>query len=299
MPPAGKIMKTHDIPDPAFQQAVQAIDDGDVTALQQLLQSQPSLVTRRLQTPDDQGYFKDPCLLWFIADNPIRHDKLPANIVQVASVIINALRQHKADHYQLQLDYTLGLVATGKIPKDCGVQIPLMAFLIDQGARVRGSVLGPIGQHNFEAARFLLAHGAQDNLPTAAGLGRVDDVKKMVVHASDEQLYVALVVAAFFGNLQMASLLLAAGANVNGKASREAFDGFHGHASPLHQAVSSQSLPTVQRLIEAGADLNALDTIYKSTPLAWAGHMHSAASSSEERQKFAAIQAYLIQISDA
>ena len=112
-----------------------------------------------------------------MADNPIRHKKLPANIVEVTKTIIEALQKKCDDNYQYIIDYTLGLVCTGRIPKECGVQIPLMELLIKEGAKVKGSVLGPIGQHNFEAAKFLLDKGSDYNLATAVGLNRISDVK--------------------------------------------------------------------------------------------------------------------------
>src|SRR5690349_13484663 len=130
-------MKTSDITDPLFREAVDAIDSGNIAALKHLLEANPSLVTDRLITPKEEGYFKDPYLLWFVADNPIRHDKLPSNIVEVAATIVRTLQKNRNDSYQHQVDYALGLVATGRIPKECGVQIPLMEFLIREGARVK------------------------------------------------------------------------------------------------------------------------------------------------------------------
>src|SRR5580704_17001504 len=127
------------IADPLFRRAVEAIDNGDIAILEHLLEKNPELVTRRLETPGETGYFKEPYLLWFIADNPIRHEELPANIVEMTRTIIDALKKSKNDQYQFILDYTLGLVATGRIPKQRRVQIPLMELLIKEGARVKGT----------------------------------------------------------------------------------------------------------------------------------------------------------------
>lgn len=76
-------MKNSGINNPSFREAVEAIDNGNMTALQQLLETNPELVTRPLSTPSEDGYFKNPYLLWFVADNPIRHERLPSNIVEV------------------------------------------------------------------------------------------------------------------------------------------------------------------------------------------------------------------------
>jgi peptide-methionine (S)-S-oxide reductase len=287
-------MKNSDIQDPLFREAVEAIDAGNIFLLQQLLEENPGLVTKRLETPNEEGYFKNPYLLWFVADNPIRHEKLPANIVKVTQAILEALQNNPGDDYQHQVDYALGLVCTGRIPKECGVQIPLMELLISKGAKAKGSVLGPIGQHNFEAAKFLLAKGSDYNLATAVGLGRIDDVKKLLNNATPSELYVALVVASFFGKANIISLLLEVGAIVNGHGDPKDFGGFHAHASALHQAVYSGSIESVKLLVEAGANLNATDKAYNGTPLGWAMHMQTEEGyTEEERKNFAAIESLL------
>jgi len=60
-------MKTSDIRDERFLQAVNAIDSGDIAGLKELIEFDHNLVAKRLQTPGEGGYFKDPFLLWFIA----------------------------------------------------------------------------------------------------------------------------------------------------------------------------------------------------------------------------------------
>ena len=69
-------MQNSAISDPVFREAVEAIDAGNVSVLKGLLAIYPELVMRPLDLPEE-GYFKNPYLLWFIADNPIRHEKLP------------------------------------------------------------------------------------------------------------------------------------------------------------------------------------------------------------------------------
>ncbi|MFT3907957.1 MAG: hypothetical protein QM737_00915 [Ferruginibacter sp.] len=284
-------MKNSDIADTTFREAVEAIDSGNIVLLQQLLAANTNLVTKRL--PKQEGYFKDPYLLWFVANNPIRHEKLPANIVEVTKIIIGALQKTNDINYQYIIDYTLGLVCTGRIPKECGVQIPLMELLINKGARVKGNVLGPIGQHNFEAANFLLEKGADYNLATAVGLNRIDDINKLIKNATAPELYVALVVASFFGNAAVIASLLKAGVDVNGSGSKEDFGGFHSHAGALHQAVFSGSLESVKLLTEAGADLNAADKVYNGTALGWAMHMQTENNDETTKMKFKEIENYL------
>jgi hypothetical protein len=285
-------MKNSEITDPVFREAVEAIDSGNVIALQELLQTNPELVTRRLDIPKE-GYFAHPYLLWFIADNPVRHEKLPPDIVDVARTIIQALQKNPHGSYQHQLDYTLSLVCTGRIAKECAIQIPLIELLINEGANVKGNVLGAIGQYNFEAATYLLDKNADYNLATAVGLGRIDDVKKFLKTASASERYVALVVASFFGKADIIYLLIEAGADVNGDANTHVFDGFHSHASPLHQAVYSASLESVKLLVEAGADLNTTDSVYNGTPLGWAKYMQTETNDETAKKKYIEIENYL------
>lgn len=282
-------MKNADITDPVFREAVEAIDTGNAERLQQLLNSRPGLVGERLAHPTE-GYFAHPYLLWFVADNPIRHEKLPANITAITGLLITTAKQYAADSFQSQLDYTLGLVATGRIPRDCGVQIELMNVLLDAGAQP-GTGLGALAHGNIAAAKHLLARGAALTLPTAAGLGMEDAVKQLLPAAGKTELVSALAVASFFGSADFIRLLIKSGADLN--AYPITGSGFHAHATALHQAVYSGSLEAVKTLVDAGADLTAKDKIYEGTPLEWAMHMQTETDSIDTKEKYAAIQAYL------
>jgi len=285
-------MQTSDIADPLFREAVEAIDSGDIATVKRLLQQHPYLTTMRPARPA-KGYFAHPYLLWFVADNPIRHNKLPANITEITQVIMDVLKEQKDDNYQHIVNYTMGLVVTGRIPKECSVQIPLMELLVSNGAQVKGSVLGPIGQHNFEAAEWLLNKGSDYNVATAVGLNRFDDAQRLAATAAKSQLYVALVVAAFFGRSDMIAMLIAAGANANGSAADNDFGGFHSHATTLHQAVYSGSLTAVKLLVEAGASLAATDKAYNGTPLGWAKYMQTETIDETLKEQYKAIEHYI------
>ena len=81
--------------DPRFQDAVDAIDSGDAVRLERLLAEDPGLVRDRVG--GGEGYFSRPYLLWFVAENPVRNGRLPANIfrtvflTQGAKLIIEKL----------------------------------------------------------------------------------------------------------------------------------------------------------------------------------------------------------------
>jgi hypothetical protein len=283
-------VKNSEITDPLFREAVEAIDAGDMTALENLLQQHPKLIATRLHYPEGY-YFKDPYLLWFVADNPIRMEKLPPNIVDITSLLIETVKRQAPDSLQLQLDYTLALVATGRIPREYGVQIAMMDRLIDAGAKP-GDGLGALAHGNLEAAAHLLQRGGNLILAVAVGLDRVDDATWLVPIAGKAELLTALTVAAFYGNEKMIAFLLGNGADPNCYPAKET--GFHTHATPLHQAVYSGSLASVKLLVDAGAKLDMKDKVYQGTPLGWAEYMPTEDGYDDAaKQNFAIIAAYL------
>lgn len=84
------------IEDTAFRQAVDLLDAGDITGLRAHLKHHPKLVDQHI--PFEVGnYFRNPTLLEFVAENPVRRGVLPANIVQVAKVILDLLCDYGAD----------------------------------------------------------------------------------------------------------------------------------------------------------------------------------------------------------
>jgi hypothetical protein len=113
----------------AFRQAVDLLDQGDVVNLRAHLNKHPNLVRERV-TFEGGNYFRNPTLLEFVAENPIRRGTLPDNIVEAAKVILDA--GAKEDHSAL--NETLWLVSSGCVPRQCRVQIPLIDLLCDYGA---------------------------------------------------------------------------------------------------------------------------------------------------------------------
>ncbi|MDP9078297.1 MAG: ankyrin repeat domain-containing protein [Bacteroidota bacterium] len=287
-------MKNTDITDLQFLQAVEAIDFGDIDELKTIITKYPRLVKERLQTTEP-GYFKDPYLLWFVADNPIRIEKLAPNIVEITSLLVQAVKHEAPDTYLKQITYTLGLVVTGRIPRECGVQIAMIDLLIDAGATPKGA-MGALANGNFDAARHLLGRGDKLTLPVAVGLELPEEIQSLGITASSEEKLIALTVAAFYGKADLVELLLKMGADPNGYP--ESTSSFHSHATPLHQAVCSGSLDAVKLLVEAGAKLDAEDKIYNGTPLGWARHMQTDDSYDETgKNKFAVIESYLLSLS--
>ena len=113
--------------------------------------------------------YKYPYLLWFVADNPIRHEKLPANIVDVTRLLIDAAGTDAANSFQQQIDYTLGLIATGRMPRESGVQNEWIDLLMDNGAQPGNEIVHwPMGI--YDAALHLIKRGGKLTLATAVGL---------------------------------------------------------------------------------------------------------------------------------
>jgi len=294
-------MENTQMNDSIFHEAVSAIDGGEIAKLTKLLNSNSRLVSERLELPGGwlrdkvgtalDGYFKQPNLLWFIANNPIRMDHMPSNIEASTNTIITSLQQYGVANIQEQLNYTLGLVATGRIPHECGVQIQLMDLLIDAGAKPGNSV-GAIAHGNLAAAEHLINRGGKLTLAVAVCLDRMDDIKRLANQAAAKELHVALAAAAFYGKTKMLSMLIGMGADIN--AFPESSSAFHSHATALHQAVFSRSPESVKILTEAGAKLEIRDKIYDGTPLNWAEHMQTA-EGNENAKDFTEIINYLRQ----
>ena len=106
------------IRDERFREAVKAIHAGNVAALGRLLDRHPELLRERAIEPDcyPRDYFRDPKLFWFIAGNPTLVRKMPANIADIAQVMI-ARGVEQAD-----LDCTLELVMSSGDLRQQGLQ---------------------------------------------------------------------------------------------------------------------------------------------------------------------------------
>ena len=287
-------MNNEDIKDPIFKKAVEAIDHGDIVELETLLNQNHYLIKDRLDFPG-KGYFANPYLLWFVADNPIRHEKLPGNIVDITRVLIDHAKKESPDNLQYQLDYTLGLVDTGRITRESGVQIDLMDLLIDSGA-VPGQGKGAIAHGNLDAARHLLKRGAKISLTVAVSLDLREEAERLFAESENDERITAMTAAAFLGKADMISWLLKKGVSPNGYPPQNS--GFHSHATPLHQAVFSGSMESVKLLLAAGASLDSRDRVYDGTPLGWAEYMISEESNEENIGRFREIANYLRPMTD-
>lgn len=119
------------------------------------------------------GFFQQPYLLWFVAEDPVRNGKLPRNIAQVTRTIIHAAEREGVDSLREQLEYALRLVSWSWIARECDVQIELIDVLIDAGASSNGNPDNALVNGNFAAAAVLLKRaGYKCRSTEAASRGR-------------------------------------------------------------------------------------------------------------------------------
>ena len=257
------------IRDPLFKRAVQAIQAGDLATLQKMLAEHPHLVHDRAVEPDcyGQDYFRDPKLLWFVADNPNLVATMPANSAAITAAII-AAGAEPAD-----LDYTLGLVMTSRPAREQKLQRPLMKVLLERGATAQPRDLyGTLGHGERDAVAALLESGMPLTVPVAAGMGMVRELAQMLAGVDDAQLHTGLALAVSNRQREAAELCLRAGADPNRCMV------VHAHALPIHQAALNDDVAMLRLLVEHGARLDIRDTMWNGTPLGWAIHTKKPAA---------------------
>jgi ankyrin repeat protein len=249
------------IEDATIRRAVELLDAGDVGGLREHLRQHKNLAHQRVLF-EGGNYFRNPTLLEFVAENPIRHGTLPQNIVQITEAILGGGVTHSA------LNETLMLVATGRVPRECKVQLALIELLCDHGADAGTAIEAAALHGELEAVNALIGRGARVNLPIAAALGHIEDFRRLLPDAEGRDRHLALAMAAQFGRVEIARLLLDAGEDPN----RYNPIGGHSHATPLHQATWAGNGALVRLLVERGARLDLKDILWQATPADWARH---------------------------
>jgi Ankyrin repeats (3 copies) len=248
------------IEDATFRRGVELLDAGDVTGLRAHLRQHPNLTRQRIVF-EGGNYFQNPALLEFVAENPIRHGKLPGNIVEATRVILDAGVEQSA------LNQTLGLVVTGSVVRECRVQVPLIDLLCDYGADP-SSALHAALHGGPEAVNALLRRGAHIDLPVAAALGRIEDARRLLPSAGSRDRHLALALVSQLGHAEIVRLLLDAGEDPN----RYNPVGCHSHSTPLHQAAWAGHMEVVRLLVKRAARLDLKDVLWHGTPTDWARH---------------------------
>jgi hypothetical protein len=249
------------IEDPIFRHAVDLIDTGAVADLRTHLKHHANL-TREHVAFEGGNYFRNPTLLAFVAENPVRRGRLPENVVEVAKTILDA----SVD--QSTLDETLMLVSTGAVARKCGVQLPLIDLLCGAGADPNRAAEAAAVLFEMEAVKALLQHGARMTLALAAALGKIDEARRFLPKAEPDQRHLALALSAQYGHANVVELLLDAGEDPN----RFNPVGGHSHSTPLHQAAGNGHLDVVKLLLARGANPHIKDILFGGTPAGWANY---------------------------
>ncbi len=262
---------SRDSPIARFEDAAEAIVAGDAAALRSMLQKHPELIRARSTRRHHAT------LLHYIAANGVEdaRQKTPPNAVEIATILLDAGAEPVAlaDMYDHKCTTMSMLVSSGH-PARAGLQAKLAELLLERGAALDGpgtdwqSAIMTALAFGYRDTAEAISHrpGAVIDLPAAAGLGRVDEIKRLLPSADARSRHVALALAAQHGHVAVVRLLLDAGEDP----SRYNPEGFHAHSTPLHQAVWSNHMEVVRLLVERGARLDLRDKVYDGTPLGWA-----------------------------
>jgi ankyrin repeat protein len=259
-----------------FEAAADAIVGGDIRSLAEMTRESPQLIRARSNRPHHAT------LLHYLAANGVEGErqKSPKNAVEIATLLLNSGAEVDAlaEMYEGQ-HTTMAMLVSSVLPAKAGVQDALVERLLDFGAAIEGAgtgespLIGALAFGYLSAAETLAKRGAKtDTLPAVAGLGRFADVARLLPTSDAIQRHRALALVAQHGHVEIVRLLLDAGEDPN----RYNPPGFHGHSTPLHQAVCYGREGVVRLLVERKARLDIKDNVYQGTPLDWAKHLAQA-----------------------
>ena len=260
-----------------FEDAVDAIVQGDVDALKRLLAQRPELVhVRSTRTHHSM-------LLHYVGANGVEgfRQRTPTNAVQIAELLLDAGAEVDAVADMYGGSTTVGLAATSVHPKNAGVQEALIDVLVAYGARIdrlgaggsKGSPLlinSCLANGRPGAAEYLARRGAPIDLEGAAGLGRLDLVRTFVADdgtltngTTTEQMHDGFSWACEYGRADVVQFLLERGMDVGARLRPHKQTGLHWAAYGAH-------VETVKVLLRHRPPLDVRDESFDGTPLEWA-----------------------------
>ena len=262
-----------------FERAADAVVEGDMAALKELLEKHPGLVH------EHSARKHHATLLHYVAANGVEdfRQKTPPNAIEIAKCLIESGAEVDAladtyggDTYQT----TMNLLVSSTHPAEAGLQSKLVEVLLDHGAAIDGlardssPILTALAFGYRDAADTLARRGAAINhVVVAAAVGRLDLVREWVVdattlatahgpyvgpywvHIPDDakgQIEMALVWACKFGRADVGRLLLDRGVD---PASKDNDD-----MTALHWASARGLLDIMEVLLSGRAPLEVRNT---------------------------------------
>jgi ankyrin repeat protein len=284
---ASELRRFH--PHPRFDEAVAAIDAGDIEQLRRLILSEPELIHARTHLEPPYHYFTGATLLHHVAANPDRGrlagtlGPLPGNIVEITRFLLDSGADVNATTLGPNGGTTMGLLCTSKQASDANVSGPLIDLLLERGAtldvRKPGALDAPLANHAPRAAEKMIELGAPVDVLAAAALGRMDLLraafdKKGKLHSRPrrggkrmterDSIGLAMLFAYVRGQMDAVDFLLAKNGNWN-------MIGVN-NGTALHRAAWAGDLAMVKRLVAKGADVSDRNNPFTGTPMAWASH---------------------------
>jgi ankyrin repeat protein len=251
-----------------FRNAVKALDSGDLSGLETLLEAHPFLLRYQCRsgTPYEQGYFAGATLLHHVAGNPDR-GPLPRNILAIARLLVSRNFDPEA------AEHTIGLLLTSKRASEGGVALALIDLLAAGGARsdlTAPDILDmPLLNMAPATGEALVRRGVKMDIRHAAALGKIEALKTMLAETTSRALLEeALAYACIRGQKVAASLLLQHGA----KGDVLVTPGRQTPRTALHEAANRGYLDIVKMLLERGACATVVEPHWRGTPAGWAEH---------------------------
>jgi hypothetical protein len=168
------------------------------------------------------------------------------------------------------------MAATSFHPAAAGVQIALLRTLLKAGASVNGlkggwnPLIASLHNGRGDAARYLGRQGARLDLEGAAGIGRLDVVKKFFTRdgclkpkATRHQMEAGFMWACEYGRWNVVSFLLKNGIDITAQP--------HGETG-LHWASYGGYPGIVEAILRRGGNVDLRDKRFGATPLSWVLH---------------------------
>ncbi len=286
-------------PHPRFDEAVAAMDLGELERFRGLVAADPALVHARTNLEPPYDYFTGATLLHHVAGNPDRGrfsgrlPPLPANTVEMARLLLDRGADVDAVTLGPNGGTTMGLVLTSKHASDVWLSGPLIELLLEYGAKLdpkgpagklaarrSGDVLHlALANHAPRAAEKLIELGAEADVCAAAALGRMDLLRDCFdaggrlrsrprrggkLLSERDAIGLAMLLAYVNGHPEAVDFLLEKDGNWD-------MTGVN-NGTALHRAAWEGDLAMVRRLVARGADLSNRDNPFGATPLSWAYH---------------------------